>query len=144
VPFLTYFVHGFGLRAVLAGPGARGPTLPAMVFAPGHFQQASEQTSTRRRFRSRRERVAVYIAGIVTLVLIGLVVFSLTNHQRTTGHGCIDFNYSTMIGGAETYKCGAQARALCATPPTRAGIDGDFQPELYAACRKAGLPTGRS
>jgi hypothetical protein len=115
-----------------------------MVFAPGHFQQASEQASSRRPFRSRRERVAVYVAAVVTLALVGLVVFSLTNHQRKTGHGCIDFNYSTMIGGAETYKCGAQARALCATPATGKSIDTDFQTELYAACRMAGIRTGRS
>jgi hypothetical protein len=115
-----------------------------MVFAPGHFQQASQQATTRRRFRSQRERVAVYVAAVITLALVGLVVFSLTNHQRKTGHGCIDFNYSTMIGGAETYKCGAQARALCATPPSGTSIDGDFQPELYAACRKAGIRVGRS
>jgi hypothetical protein len=114
-----------------------------MVFAPGHFQQASQQ-ATRRRFRSGRERVAVYAAAIVTLVLVGLVVFSLTNHQRKTGNGCIDFNYSTMIGGAETHSCGSQARTLCATPPSKKGIDGDYQTELYAACRKASLPTGRS
>jgi hypothetical protein len=113
-----------------------------MVFAPGHFQQASEQSSSRRRFRSRRERIAVQAMAILTLVLVGLAVYSLTNHQRTTSHGCIDFNYSTMIGGAETYKCGAQARALCATPPSGKSIDTDFQMELYAACRKAGLATG--
>ncbi len=114
-----------------------------MVYAPGHFRQTAEQ-STRRRFRSRRERVAVVGAAIVTLVLVGLVVFSLTNHQRKTGNGCIDFNYSTMIGGAELYRCGSQARTVCATPPSKKGIDGDYQTELYAACRKAGIPTGGS
>ena len=60
-------------------------------------------------------------AAVVTLVLVGLVVFSLTNHQRKTGNGCIDFNYSTMIGGAEMYKCGSQARTVCATPPSKQG-----------------------
>jgi hypothetical protein len=114
-----------------------------MVFAPGHFQQATQQ-STRRRFRSQRERLAVYAAAVITLVLVGLVVFSLTNHRRKTGHGCIDFTYSTMIGGSEMHECGAQARTVCATPPGSTSIDGDFQPELYAACRKAGIRTGRS
>jgi hypothetical protein len=114
-----------------------------MVFAPGHFQQATQQ-STRRRFRSRRERLAVYAAAVITLALVGLVVLSLTNHQRKTGHGCIDFNYSTMIGGAETYECGAQARTVCSTPPTGKSVDTDFQTELYAACRKAGIRIGRS
>ena len=114
-----------------------------MVYAPGHFQQATQQ-STRRHFRSRRERVAVYAAAVLTLALVGLIVFSLTTHQRKTGNGCIDFNYSTMIGGAETYECGPAARNLCRTPPSTKGIDGDYQTELYAACRKAGLRTAGS
>jgi hypothetical protein len=112
-----------------------------MVFAPGHFKQANQQ-ATRRSFRSRRERVAVWTMAAVTIVLLGLVAFSLTNHQRTTGHGCIDFNYSTMIGGAETYACGTHARELCATPYSKGGIDGDYLPQLFAACRKAGLRAG--
>jgi hypothetical protein len=114
-----------------------------MVYAPGHFRQAAER-GTRRRYRSRRERIAVRAMAVITLVLVGLVVFSLTNHQRQTGHGCIDFNYTTMIGGAEMFKCGTQARTLCETPASHRSIDGDYQAELYAACRKAGLPTGRA
>lgn len=114
-----------------------------MVYAPGHFQEAT-QWSTRRRFRSQRERLAVWAAASVTLVLLGLVVFSLTNHQRKTGHGCIDFTYTTMIGGAEMYKCGSEVRTLCATPASARSIDADFQRELYAACHKAGVPTGGS
>ena len=96
------------------------------MFAPDHFQQATQQ-ATRRRFRSRRERVAVWIMAVVTIALVGLAVYSLTNHQRTTGHGCIDFNYSTMIGGAETYKCGAKARTLSETPPSGKSIDTDHR-----------------
>jgi len=114
-----------------------------MPFAPGHYQQTADQPR-RSRYRSRRELVAVRVAAVLTLVIVGVVVFSLTTHQRTTGHGCIDFNYSTMIGGSEMYKCGAQARALCAAPRTGRSIDTDFQVELYAACRKAGFPTGRT
>jgi hypothetical protein len=113
-----------------------------MVYAPGHFQQASQRGSGRRRYRSRRERIAVRTMAAITLVLVGLALYSLTNHQRQTGNGCIDFNYSTMIGGAEKYECGARARTLCATPASARSIDGDFQAELYAACRKARLPTG--
>jgi hypothetical protein len=115
-----------------------------MVYAPGHFQQSSEPAKTRRSFRSRRERLAVRAMALLTLVLIGVTAYSLTTHQRTTGHGCVDFNYATMIGGAETYKCGAQARTLCATPPSGENLDTDFQTELYAACRKAGIRTGRA
>ena len=109
-----------------------------MPFAPGHFEQAG-----RRRLRSRRERLLVRIATLVALLLIGLVVFSLTSQQAATGRGCIDFNYTTMIGGAEMHQCGARARALCATTSGGRSVDTDFQTELRAACRKARLRTGR-
>ena len=110
-----------------------------MVYAPGHFRQVAQ-----RRERSRRERLSVRIAGLLTIVIAGLVVFSITTHQKRTGHGCIDFNYTTMIGGAEMYRCGAAARRLCVTPRSGRNIDTDFQVELYRACLKAGLPTRRS
>ncbi len=110
-----------------------------MPYAPGHLER-----TTRRRYRTRRERLAVRGAALLAVALLALAAFSLTNHQRRTGHGCIDFSYSTMIGGAEMYRCGAQARELCATPPTRRSIDGDFQAALYAACRKGGFATART
>ena len=109
-----------------------------MVYAPGHFQQAKEQ-SVRRGFRTRGERLAVRVMVVVTILVIAVTVYSLTNHQRTSGHGCIDFNYTTMIGGAETYACGAKARTLCATTASPGGIDGNYLPQLDAACRKAGI-----
>jgi hypothetical protein len=115
-----------------------------MVYAPGHFQQATQQASGTRRYRSGRERIAARAMALIALALIGVTAYALTSHQARSAHGCIDFNYSTMIGGAETHRCGAQARTLCATPQAGLNVDSDFQPELYAACRKAGLPTGRS
>jgi hypothetical protein len=115
-----------------------------MVYAPGHFQQSHRQAKTRRRFRSRRERIAVQAMALITLVLVGLMIYSLSSHGRQSRNGCIDVNFMTMIGGAETYKCGAQARTLCSTPRGGNSIDTDFQTELYAACRKAGIRTGRS
>jgi hypothetical protein len=110
-----------------------------MVYAPGHFKAV-----TQRRERSTRERLSVRIAGLLTIAIVGLVVFSVTTRQKSSGNGCVDFNYSTMIGGAETYKCGSAARRLCATPASARSIDTDFQVELYKACRKAEIPTRRS
>ena len=112
-----------------------------MVYAPGHFQQVSAQPA-RDPHRSRRERIVVRAMALLTIAVIGVTVFSLTSHQRRTGGGCIDFNYSTMIGGAEMYRCGGAARTLCATPAAGRSLDTDFQAELYAACRRARLPTG--
>jgi hypothetical protein len=107
-----------------------------MVFAPGHYQEITQP-----RQRRPLERVSVRLFALVTLIVLGLVVFSLTTHQKQSGHGCVDFNYTTMIGGAEMYKCGSAAKTLCATPRSRASIDSDFQTALYPACRKAGIPT---
>ncbi len=110
-----------------------------MVYAPGHFKEITQP-----RERGRRERIAVKLGGVVAVILAGIAIYSLTNHQRRTTHSCIDFSYSTMIGGAEAYECGATARAYCLSTPSRGGVDGDFGPELTLACRKAGLPIGKS
>lgn len=83
------------------------------------------------------------LAAALAVALLGVAAYSLTTHQARTGSGCVDFNYTTMIGGAEMHRCGAQARTLCATPPGVSSIDTDFQAALYAACRRAGLRTDR-
>lgn len=107
-----------------------------MVFAPGHRQQIAQA-----RPRSRLERLSIRLSALIVVIVLGLVVFSLTTHQKQSGHGCIDFNYTTPLGGSEKSACGSAARTLCATRRTRVSIDGDFQTALYAACRKAGIPT---
>lgn len=80
-------------------------------------------------------------SGLALLAaLIAVLALSLTSHQRTSGHGCIDVSAATVIGGSELYRCGAAARALC-TQPGHAGHEFvSFQRALAAACRKAGLP----
>jgi hypothetical protein len=107
-----------------------------MVFAPGHYQEITQP-----RPRRRRERVSIRVFALTIVIVLGLVVFSLTTHQKQFGKGCVAFNYTTMIGGSEMSSCGSAAKTLCATPRSRASIDGDFQTALYAACRKAGIPT---
>jgi len=108
-----------------------------MVYAPGHFREITQP-----RQRSRRERVSVRLFALLAVIVAGLAIYSLTSHQGRNGGGCIDFTYSTMIGGADLQACGAKATSTCRTPPQAGGIDGDFQKELYIACRKAGLRVG--
>jgi len=110
-----------------------------MVYAPGHFQRVS-----RRAQRPRLERLSVRAAALLVLVLVGLGVFSLTSRQSGAARGCVQFNYTTMIGGSEMHRCGQAARELCASPPSAHSIDGDFQTELYRACRRARLPVARA
>ncbi len=80
-------------------------------------------------------------SGVALLAALAVVLaISLTSHQRTSGHGCIDVSAATEVGGSELYRCGAAARALC-TQPGKAGSEFvSFQRALIAACRKAGLP----
>lgn len=107
-----------------------------MVYAPGHFKEITQP-----RERGRLERSWVKLMGLLTVVVIGLAIVSLTSHQGRNGGGCISFTYSTMIGGAGLSECGAHAKSDCLSPPSPGGVDGDFQHELYIACRKAGLRT---
>lgn len=87
-----------------------------------------------------RERWVVGAGLTLLAALIAALAISLTSHQRTSGHGCIDVSAATVIGGSELYRCGAAARALC-TQPGHAGAEfASFQRALAAACRKAGLP----
>lgn len=81
--------------------------------------------------------------AVLSVIVVALVVFSLTTHQKKSGHGCIDFNYMTMIGGAEMYRCGQPAKSMCLQPPLRANKDFGFQKDLVAACDKAGLPVAK-
>jgi hypothetical protein len=106
-----------------------------MVYAPNHFREVNEP-----RTRGTMERVSVRIFALLAIVVIGITIYSLTDHQRQTKNGCIDFDYTTMIGGAEMYKCGTEAKTLCLTPATVGGVDADFQTSLFEACRKAKLP----
>jgi hypothetical protein len=48
--------------------------------------------------------------------------------------------YST--GGAQIYRCGASARALCASVDQPGGSSAATARALSTQCRKAGLPVG--
>jgi hypothetical protein len=44
--------------------------------------------------------------------------------------------FASTLGGATEHACGAQARAVCASPGAFKGV----ADELRAACRRAGFP----
>jgi hypothetical protein len=108
-----------------------------MVYAPGHFRQLAQP-----RRRRGRERMAVHVGALVSVALVAVVIFSLTSGAGRVAHGCVSFTYTTMIGGGQMHRCGAQARALCASRPSSGGVDGSFSAALVAACRRAHLPGG--
>ena len=108
-----------------------------MVYAPGHFRQVAQ-----RRERRGRERMAARLGGLVAAALVTAAIFSLTSGSGTVARGCVSFDYTTMIGGGQMHRCGAQARTLCASRPSSGGIDGSFSAGLQAACRRAHLSGG--
>jgi hypothetical protein len=77
-------------------------------------------------------------------VLIVVVVVSLATAERSTGNGCINVNIQSSLGNQNYYRCGAQARALCATAGAPGGLTGVAARAVAAECRKVALPVGGS
>jgi hypothetical protein len=48
---------------------------------------------------------------------------------------CVEVTFASTLGGATIHACGAHARHVCA-----AGASRGIEPELRAACRRAGFP----
>ncbi len=106
-----------------------------MVYAPGHYQQVNHP-----RARGARERWVWVTGTIVTLLVVGVTLFSLTSHDPKNGHGCLGFTYAMVMGGEQLRACGATARRLCARPPQLGGLAHDFAVRLQDACKAAELP----
>ncbi|MGH2832253.1 MAG: hypothetical protein ACRDK2_05720 [Solirubrobacteraceae bacterium] len=83
----------------------------------------------------RRERIVLTALGVcVVLALAGLLVYGLSG--SSVRKDCIGVTFASTLGGAQLKGCGAQARKICATGHEYRSI----QPELRAACRRAGFP----
>jgi hypothetical protein len=84
----------------------------------------------------RRERVVVAVLlACVALSAAGLGAFALTSGAPAR-RDCIEVTFASTLGGATEHACGAQARAVCASPGAFKGV----ADELRAACRRAGFP----
>jgi len=84
------------------------------------------------------------IGAVLGLLCAGAValVISLSSPGRSSGHGCVDVSVQAATGGSELYRCGAQARALCASALVGAKADPVSGAAIIRECRKAGLPVG--
>jgi hypothetical protein len=83
----------------------------------------------------RRERILLAALGAcAVLALAGLLAYGLSG-GTPAGKDCVAVNFASTLGGAELKGCGAQARRIC-----EEGHDfRSIQPELRAACRRAGF-----
>ena len=108
-----------------------------LILPPGHAQAVREA----RTLRPREKAMITGVLGLVALLAVALVVsFATAGHK--SGHGCISVGLAYSTGGAQIYRCGASARALCASVDQPGGSTGATARALSTECRKAGLPVG--
>jgi hypothetical protein len=83
--------------------------------------------------RRETSAVAVLIAFLL-LAAAGLGAYALTSGSPARSD-CVEVTFASTLGGATIHACGVHARHVCASGAFR-GIE----PELRAACRRAGFP----
>ena len=83
----------------------------------------------------------------MTAALVGVTLFAFTSHQAKSGNGCLNFEYSPVVGAENVSECKAPARKLCANPASAnqaqghiAGLENALIAALAKNCREAGLP----
>jgi hypothetical protein len=108
-----------------------------LILPLGHAQAVRN----RRAFSARERWMIGGVLGTLAALLVVLVIsFASTGHK--SAKGCIDVSLAYSTGGAEVYRCGASARAMCAEVGARGGLSGKAADTVAAACRKAGLTAG--
>jgi hypothetical protein len=113
-----------------------------LILPPQHYQETHKP-----RARGRRDRWFGVFGALLTAVIVAVTVISLTSSSPKSGHGCLDFVYTTAVGGENVSECGAQARKLCADPNSVnqaqghiAGLENALISALPKNCREARLP----
>jgi hypothetical protein len=108
-----------------------------LILPPGHAQAVREP----RTVRPREKAMICGVLGVMVVLAVALVIsFATAGHK--SGHGCISVGLAYSTGGEQIYRCGASARALCASVNQPAGTTGATARALSTQCRKAGVPVG--
>jgi hypothetical protein len=97
------------------------------------FEQ-SRRLSEPLRWGRREKAVVAALVGAVVLALIGLGVYAATSGAPARAD-CVQVTFASTLGGATLHGCGSQARRICASGSFR-----NIEPELRAACTRAGFP----
>jgi hypothetical protein len=108
-----------------------------LILPPGH----AKAVLARPRLGARERWMITTVLGTVAAVLV-VVVISIASSGHQTGKGCLDVTIPGPIGGEELYRCGAGARALCASIGRPQGFSGVPGQDIARACRELGLPVG--
>ncbi len=82
------------------------------------------------------------VLAIVAAVAVALII-SFASSGRASSHGCIYATIPGVVGAQEVNRCGAAARATCASALAPGAFTAQAAPVIAAQCRKAGLPVGR-
>ncbi len=113
-----------------------------LILPPGHNAASREP-----RRRGPRDRLVPALGMLLIVGLVAVTLFSLTSHAAKSADGCLNFPYTTVMGGEIVHECGAPARKLCADPERVtqaqghiAGLENDLVAKLPENCRQAGLP----
>ncbi len=118
-------------------PSARARPAPVSLRNPMVMQEQSRRLSQPLRWGRREKTLVAVLAVVAALAVAGIVAYGLTSSSPARAD-CIDVNFASTLGGAELKGCGAQARRICASGHEFRSI----QPELRAACRRAGFAFG--
>jgi hypothetical protein len=108
-----------------------------LILPPGHAQAIRE----RRVFRPREKAMLGGVLAILLAFAVVLIV-ALGTAGKRSGHGCISVALAYSTGGAQIYRCGSSARAMCASVGQPGGSVGATARALATECRKAGLQVG--
>jgi hypothetical protein len=111
--------------------------LVAMIMPPDH----ARTLLVPRRLSSREKWILGGVSGLL-VALVAVVVISLSSSGHTSANGCVDVALPYSTGGAEIYRCGDSARAMCRSVGVSGGLNGSAGRAVAAECRKAGLPVG--
>ena len=112
-----------------------------LILPPQHYQETHKP-----RVRGRGDRWFKVFGALLAVAIVAVALISLTSHQGTSAHGCLNFVYTTAVGGENVHECGAPARKLCANPKSIndvgnvAGLENGLLLSLGKNCREAGLP----
>ena len=109
-----------------------------LILPPGH---RTDHTHQMRALAPREKWMLGGVLGVVAALAVVLVI-SLATAGHKSGHGCISVGLAYSVGGAQVYRCGDSARAMCASVNRPGGSVGATARALATECRKAGLPVG--